>query len=248
MDISRPLYGIQGGAKKRGHRLVAIIPSNFNRFTIFFTGRYLGKFAVKYILLKIPSHLAYVATLPCWTLMSAKQVINDKLQGIVATYFRCGGVVNNQIKKGLLLSLRVEEFLKSVNIWQSYKQKRDCLVHFLRLLAVCWPGARSAWDNTMLLLVTLPSIHWLKKFIHTQIISHWSQFYQAWNLAKIGPVDFQIIGLTEIGKNNQRSKWETEAEHITRRAAAERHKKIRYNSRICPEALVDGFAPNLAQL
>jgi len=28
-------------------------------------------------------------------------------------------------------------FFKSVNIWQSYKQKRDCLVHFLRLLAVC---------------------------------------------------------------------------------------------------------------
>ena len=36
---------------------------------------------------------------------------------------------------------------KSVNVWQSYKQKRDCLVHFLRLLAVCWPGAQSAWDK-----------------------------------------------------------------------------------------------------
>ena len=36
--------------------------------------------------------------------MSAKQAINDKLQGSVATYFRCGGVVNNQIKKGLFLS------------------------------------------------------------------------------------------------------------------------------------------------
>jgi len=35
--------------------------------------------------------------------MSAKQAINDKLQGIVAAYLRCGGVVNNQIKKGLLL-------------------------------------------------------------------------------------------------------------------------------------------------
>jgi len=46
-------------------------------------------------------HLAYVATLPCETLMSAKQAINDKLQGSVATYLRCGGVVNNQIKKGL---------------------------------------------------------------------------------------------------------------------------------------------------
>ena len=28
--------------------------------------------------------------------------------------------------------------LKSLNIWQSYKQERDCFVHFPRLLAVCW--------------------------------------------------------------------------------------------------------------
>ena len=31
--------------------------------------------------------------------------------------------------------------------WQSYKQERGCLVHFIRLLAVRWPGAQSAWDN-----------------------------------------------------------------------------------------------------
>jgi len=31
----------------------------------------------------------------------------DKLQGNVATYLRCGGIVNNQIKKGLLLSMSV---------------------------------------------------------------------------------------------------------------------------------------------
>jgi len=54
---------------------------------------------------KIPPHLAYVATLPCETLMSAKQAISHNLQGSVATYLRCGGVINNQIKKGLLLSL-----------------------------------------------------------------------------------------------------------------------------------------------
>ena len=40
--------------------------------------------------------------------MSAKQALNDKLQGSVAAYIRCGGVINNQIKKGLLLSLRVK--------------------------------------------------------------------------------------------------------------------------------------------
>jgi len=64
--------------------------------------------------------------------MSAKQATSDKLQGSVATYLRCAGVVNNQIKKGLLLSLQVN-FFKSLNIWQSYKQERDCFVHFLRL-------------------------------------------------------------------------------------------------------------------
>ena len=41
--------------------------------------------------------------------MLAKQAINDKLQGSVAAYLRCGGNVNNQTKKGLLLTLRVEK-------------------------------------------------------------------------------------------------------------------------------------------
>ena len=40
--------------------------------------------------------------------------------------------------------------LKSVNIWQSYKQERRYLVPFLRLLTVHWPGAQSAWDSHML--------------------------------------------------------------------------------------------------
>jgi len=69
----------------------------------FFTGRFFGKFVVK-LILNTPPRLAYVATLRCETLMSAKQAINDKLQGSVATYLRCGGVVN---KKGLLLNLSV---------------------------------------------------------------------------------------------------------------------------------------------
>jgi len=60
------------------------ILSNLNRLNIF-TGRFLGKFVVNRIL-KISPHLAYVATLPCETLISAKQAINDKLQGSVATY------------------------------------------------------------------------------------------------------------------------------------------------------------------
>jgi len=52
--------------------------------------------------------------------------------GGVATYLRCGGVADNQIKKGLLPSLLVN-FFKSVNIWQRYKQEGGCLVHFVCL-------------------------------------------------------------------------------------------------------------------
>ena len=63
------------------------------------------------MVIKHPPHLAYVATLPCETLMSTKQAINDKLQDSVATYLRCGGVVNNHIKKGFLLSVPVNFFL-----------------------------------------------------------------------------------------------------------------------------------------
>jgi len=37
--------------------------------------------------------------------MSAKQDTNDKLQCSVTTYLRCGGLINNQIQKVLLLSL-----------------------------------------------------------------------------------------------------------------------------------------------
>ena len=52
-----------------------------------------------------------VATLVCETLMSAKQAINDKLQWSVATYLRCDWV-SNQIKKSLLLSLRMKKEIK----------------------------------------------------------------------------------------------------------------------------------------
>jgi len=87
---------------------------------------------------------------PCETLMSAKQGINDKLQGSVAKCLTCGGVVSNQIKIGLLLSPLVDFFFKSVNVWQSYEQERGSLVHFFRLSAVCWPGVQSARDNHVL--------------------------------------------------------------------------------------------------
>ena len=88
------------GPQTHGHNSVKSQPI----LKVFFTGRFPGKFVVKSIL-KFSPHLAYVATLPCETSVSAKQAINDQLQGSVAAYLRCGGVVNNQIKKGLILSV-----------------------------------------------------------------------------------------------------------------------------------------------
>ena len=40
-------------------------------------------------------------------------------------------------------------------MWQSGKQERDCLVHFLRLLAVRWLGVESARIAMLLLLLLL---------------------------------------------------------------------------------------------
>ena len=69
-------------------------------------------------------------TLPCETLMSSKQALNDKLQGSVATYLICGEVVNNQIRKAYCWvcerKFKIGEYLVRL------QQERDCFVHFLR--------------------------------------------------------------------------------------------------------------------
>ena len=53
--------------------------------------------------MKIPAHVAHFLR---------KQAISDTLQGSVATHLRCGGVVSNQIKKGLLLRSLPVNFFK----------------------------------------------------------------------------------------------------------------------------------------
>jgi len=41
-------------------------------------------------------------------------------------------------------------FFKSVNIWQSYKEERDCIVHFVRLANTLVKDEESAGDNHFL--------------------------------------------------------------------------------------------------
>ena len=71
-----------------------------------------------------------------WNIMSAKQAINDKLQGTVTTCLSFGGVVNKQIMKGLLLSPWVKK-IKIGEFLANYKQERDCLVHLCAWPAHC---------------------------------------------------------------------------------------------------------------
>ena len=85
-------------------------------FQFFLTLTFSSKFAAKY-LLNIPPHVICVATLPCETVMSDNErqsqtveVINDKLRGKVVTCLRCGGIINNRIKKRLLLNPLVKRF------------------------------------------------------------------------------------------------------------------------------------------
>jgi len=67
-----------------------------------------------------------------------KQAINRKLQGSVAAYLKCGGVVNNQINKNLLLSLPMKKIFK-IGEYLAKLQARTWLSH-----ALCEPGQHTA--------------------------------------------------------------------------------------------------------
>ena len=74
--------------------------------------------------------------------MSEKeQAINDKLQGGLATYLRRGEVFNNQIKKGLLLSLSI---IFLIGEYMAKLQATTWLSRALLLIVMCWPGPMSS--------------------------------------------------------------------------------------------------------
>jgi len=81
-----PVLECTGWAKKRGPQTYDQFCQFLTDLRNFFTGRFFGKFAVKWIS-TIPPHLEYIATLPCETLISAKQAINDKLQGMFKVWW-----------------------------------------------------------------------------------------------------------------------------------------------------------------
>jgi len=94
---------------------------------------------------------------PCETLMSAKQAINGKLQDSIATYLTCGGVVNNQISKDLLLSPSVN-FLTGKYLAQLQATSKNVIVSSSRSV-LAWRASRKVHETTTFLLKTLHNIH-----------------------------------------------------------------------------------------
>jgi len=95
------------------------------------TNRFISEYATTSSLIISP-HLKHIAALPCETSISenyqksdARIVTNDKSQGSVATRFRCVGLFSNYFTTDLLLKFADQTILglKSVNIWQSYRQE-----------------------------------------------------------------------------------------------------------------------------
>ena len=104
--VSDALATLHGGPKKRGHRLSTIILPNLKRFRKFFHWK------IPWSICGLMDIRNPTAPRICCLLMSAKQAINDKLQGNVGTYLKCGRVVSNHIKEGLLLSPTVKKSRK----------------------------------------------------------------------------------------------------------------------------------------
>ena len=106
--------------------------SNLNRFSTFFHWLILLYICSKKHKNPITPYVCCHTT--WWIINIKKQATNDALPGSVATYLRCGGVVNNQIKKGLLLTLS----LKKIKI-REYLAKLQA-----RRRLSCAPGQHTA--------------------------------------------------------------------------------------------------------
>jgi len=128
-------------SKKQSIIILSITCQMLTDFQNLFTNRFISEYSTK-LSLTISPHLKHIAALPCETSISENYwksivlngcvfvvdndaciFINDKSQGSVATHFRCGELFGNYFTTDLLLILLVKQFLKSVNIWRSYRQE-----------------------------------------------------------------------------------------------------------------------------
>jgi len=148
---------------------MTIILSNVTDFQKSFTEKFFSKFFSKVIIKDhITPHRPTHRYTTLWNINVRKQAINDKWQGSdrsVATYLRCGEIVNNHFNKGLLLSLSVifliGEYLtkssKNVVVWctscaAGHHTARRRIIHY-----TSWVWRETAVVNTVVTpIFTLP--------------------------------------------------------------------------------------------
>jgi len=92
-----------------------------------------------------------------WSLKTSD--FNDKSQGNVATYLRRGGVVNNQITKGLLLSVPVKQFLNRWIFGKVTSKKVVVSCTFFVFYSSALVRRTKCTRHKTFLLVTFPNIH-----------------------------------------------------------------------------------------
>ena len=109
------LVYIHRESKKQDTKFLAITSPTIIRFSNFFTSRLGSKFATKSCLNILP-RFKHVATLPCEIWMSGNGIILKYVLQLM---------MNHKVHRPtthLSFNLLVKEFLKLVNIWQSYRQ------------------------------------------------------------------------------------------------------------------------------
>jgi len=84
-----------------------------------------------------------------WATVAKHAAINDKLQGTVVTYLRCVRFSIIKLRKVYCWAFQWIVFNRWIFGIVTGK-KENCVVHFLRLLALSWPGARSVRNNNLL--------------------------------------------------------------------------------------------------
>jgi len=112
--------------------------------------------------------------------MSAKQATNNKLQGSVAIYLRCGGAVNNHLKKGLLPWASAHrgkwgQLTPSKNGWK-IKQQKHAKKQFSEW-GWGWTDTSDDWlVKLMIIIIVIIIDHWAHNYVY---VIFWEQSGQA---------------------------------------------------------------------
>ena len=131
-----------------------------------------------------------------WNTDVSKQAINNKLQGSVAKYLKYGGAVNNQIKKGLLLSLPVKK--NKIGEYLAKLLAKRWLSRALSSLSRRLLASHKVHETTAILLVTLRNIYRFRKKITDRWGGQGRDQGERWGIIPIPAMDPPLWKFTNL--------------------------------------------------